>query len=77
LADEEKKKFLHENLCHFFMGTWSEGRAKPFEYSELQRQRFGIKEKVGKADRKVPQQPNIFNGQDQEERQKGMRWEQY
>jgi hypothetical protein len=31
-------------------------------YSELQRQRLKISERHGKADRKAPQQPNVFTG---------------
>lgn len=33
-------------------------------FTELHRQRFGIREKQGKADRKVPSQPNVFYGND-------------
>ena len=32
---------------------------KPFEYSELQRSRFG-EDKTGESDRKVPEQPSVF-----------------
>ena len=33
-------------------------------YTELIRQRCGVKGKMGKSDRKVPAQPNVFKGKD-------------
>jgi hypothetical protein len=33
-------------------------------YSELHRQRFNLREKNSQADRKVPNQPNVFYGND-------------
>ena len=33
-------------------------------YSELHRQRFSLREKNATADRKVPNQPNVFYGTD-------------
>lgn len=45
------------------LGTWGGGREKPFEYSELQRLRFGA-DKTGVSDRKVPLQPNVYYDSD-------------
>ena len=51
-------------MVEFFVGKWSEGNEKPFKITELQRQRMQISEREGKADRKVPCQPNVFVGKD-------------
>ena len=59
-----KTRYLHSVMVEFFVGKWSEGREKPFRISELQRQRMQITEKEGRADRKVPGQPNVFVGKD-------------
>ena len=47
---------IHSNLADYFIGTYGGGIPKPFEYSDLQRQRFGC-DRMGEADRKVPAQP--------------------
>eukprot|EP00106_Octopus_bimaculoides_P010882 XP_014778324.1 PREDICTED: NACHT and WD repeat domain-containing protein 2-like [Octopus bimaculoides] len=52
---------IHSNLAEYFIGTWGGGIPKPFEYSELQRQRFNLDDKHGEGDRKVPLQPLVFN----------------
>ena len=47
---------MHYNMAEYFRGTWA-GIPKPFEYSELQRSRFGLTDKKGDSDRKVPAMP--------------------
>lgn len=51
---------IQSNLAEYFIGTWGGGIPKPFEYSELQRQRFNLEDKHGEGDRKVPLQPLVF-----------------
>ncbi|CAG5115605.1 unnamed protein product [Candidula unifasciata] len=53
-------KELHSNMAEYFLGTYGGGIPKPFEYSELQRQRFHLEDKKSSADRKVPPQPVEF-----------------
>ncbi|XP_050388645.1 NACHT and WD repeat domain-containing protein 2 [Patella vulgata] len=55
---------MHSNLADYFLGTWGGGVPKPFEYTELHRQRFGLSEKKGEGDRKVPAQPLKFVDKD-------------
>ncbi|ESO82088.1 hypothetical protein LOTGIDRAFT_135306 [Lottia gigantea] len=55
---------MHSNLSDYFLGTWGGGIPKPFEYTELHRQRFNLHEKTGEGDRKVPQQPLKFVDKD-------------
>ena len=43
---------IHSNIADYFLGIWG-GRPKPFEYSELQRQRFFLDDVKGEEDRKV------------------------
>uniref|UniRef100_A0A1I8AA47 WD_REPEATS_REGION domain-containing protein n=2 Tax=Steinernema glaseri TaxID=37863 RepID=A0A1I8AA47_9BILA len=50
----------HSAIADYFLGTWA-GVPKPFQYTEVQKQRFGLVENEGFADRKVPKQPNIFH----------------
>ncbi len=50
---------IHSNIADYFLGIWG-GRSKPFEYSELQRQRFFLDDTKGESDRKVPEQPLYF-----------------
>ena len=50
---------IHSNVADYFLGIWG-GVPKPFEYSELQRMRFGLDETKGECDRKVPEQPLFF-----------------
>jgi hypothetical protein len=47
------KSAIHHNMAEYFMGLWGGGTPKPFEYSELQRQRFHLADTKGLADRKV------------------------
>ncbi|XP_013421183.1 NACHT and WD repeat domain-containing protein 2 [Lingula anatina] len=51
---------IHSNIAEYFLGTWGGGKPKPFEYSDLQRQRFGLEDKYGESDRKLPIQPAMF-----------------
>jgi len=52
---------LHSKLADYFLGIWGGGVAKPFDYTELQRQRFGLDSTTGsECDRKVPEQPLFF-----------------
>lgn len=51
---------MHSEMADYFLGTWGGGRPKPYEYSELQRQRFFLDETKGESDRKVPVQPLVF-----------------
>ena len=53
------KAEIHSQIADFFLGIWG-GKPKPFEYSELQRQRFFLEERSGECDRKVPEQPEFF-----------------
>ncbi|KAK3802261.1 hypothetical protein RRG08_004547, partial [Elysia crispata] len=51
---------IHSNTAEYFLGTYGGGIPKPFEYSDLQRQRFSLDGKQGSEDRKVPPQPLEF-----------------
>ncbi|PAA71014.1 hypothetical protein BOX15_Mlig015065g2 [Macrostomum lignano] len=53
------KSGIHSNLADYFLGKWA-GVPKPFVYSELQKQRFGLKDVNSESDRKVPPQPLRF-----------------
>ena len=53
---------IHSHIADYFLGVWGGGKAKPFEYSELQRQRFFLDSTKGESDRKVPEQPLFFTG---------------
>ncbi|VDM29827.1 unnamed protein product [Toxocara canis] len=53
----------HSALADYFLGIWG-GVPKPFQYTEMQKQRFGVIENEGLADRKVPKQPNLFQSKD-------------
>jgi hypothetical protein len=45
-------------------GIWGGGNPKPFQYTEIQKHRFGLKDKNAAADRKVPLQPLAFTAKD-------------
>ncbi|CAL1545368.1 unnamed protein product [Lymnaea stagnalis] len=51
---------IHSNTAEYFLGTYGGGIPKPFEYSDLQRQRFHLDDRQSAADRKVPPQPLEF-----------------
>uniref|UniRef100_A0A0K0EPQ8 NACHT domain-containing protein n=1 Tax=Strongyloides stercoralis TaxID=6248 RepID=A0A0K0EPQ8_STRER len=50
----------HSSMADYFLGIYGGGVQKAFQFTDLQKQRFGLFEKEGLADRKVPLQPNIF-----------------
>ncbi|CAG0888380.1 unnamed protein product [Darwinula stevensoni] len=56
--------YFHSSIADYFLGVWGGGRPKPFRYTEIQRHRFGLKDKEGEADRKVPLQPLVYYGKD-------------
>jgi hypothetical protein len=43
----------HALVADYFLGVWGGGVRKPFEYTELQRQRFFLDTTQGECDRKV------------------------
>jgi len=43
----------HAQLADYFLGVWGGGVLKPFEYTTLQKQRFGLESTHGACDRKV------------------------
>src|SRR6218665_386233 len=49
----------HSSMADYFLGIWG-GVPKPFQYSELQCQRFGLESSSGSCDRKVPEQPLFY-----------------
>lgn len=49
----------HAQMADYFLGVWG-GVPKPFEYTDLQCQRFGLESSTGSCDRKVPEQPLFF-----------------
>ncbi|CAB3397348.1 unnamed protein product [Caenorhabditis bovis] len=53
----------HSAMAEYFLGVWG-GVPKPYQYTEMQKQRFGVTENEGLADRKVPKQPNVFTTKD-------------
>ncbi|KAK2159956.1 hypothetical protein LSH36_143g06049 [Paralvinella palmiformis] len=55
---------MHSLIADYFLGIWGGGVKKPFEYSELQRQRFFLDSTKGAEDRKVPEQPLCFRDTD-------------
>uniref|UniRef100_A0A0K0FUG2 NACHT domain-containing protein n=1 Tax=Strongyloides venezuelensis TaxID=75913 RepID=A0A0K0FUG2_STRVS len=50
----------HSAMADYFLGIYGGGVKKAFQFTDLQKQRFGLFEKEGLADRKVPLQPNVF-----------------
>ena len=49
-------------MVDYYLGAWGGGKAKPFVYSNLLKERLGIADHGGEADRKVPEQPLYFKG---------------
>jgi len=35
-ATEQHRREIHSTLAHYYLGTWSRGRRKPFRYSSKQ-----------------------------------------
>lgn len=56
--------YFHSMIADYYLGIWGGGVPKPFRYTEIQRHRFGLAEKEGSADRKVPIQPLVFTSKD-------------
>ncbi|XP_023244232.1 NACHT and WD repeat domain-containing protein 2-like [Centruroides sculpturatus] len=56
--------YFHSSIADYFLGKWGGGKPKPFTYTEMQKQRFNLKDKSGEADRKVPLQPLYFTSKD-------------
>lgn len=52
--------YFHSSIADYYLGIWGGGVPKPFKFTEIQRHRFGLTEKEGLADRKVPVQPLVF-----------------
>lgn len=55
--------YFHSMIADYYLGIWG-GKAKPFKYTEIQRHRFGLTDKEGIADRKVPMQPLVFTNKE-------------
>lgn len=51
-------------IADYYLGIWGGGIPKPFKFTEIQRHRFGLADKEGSADRKVPIQPLVFTSKD-------------
>ncbi|XP_030375810.1 NACHT and WD repeat domain-containing protein 2 [Scaptodrosophila lebanonensis] len=56
--------YFHSMIADYYLGIWGGGIPKPFRFTEIQRHRFGLTEKEGSADRKVPIQPLVFTSKD-------------
>ncbi|XP_023233004.1 NACHT and WD repeat domain-containing protein 2-like [Centruroides sculpturatus] len=56
--------YFHCRFADYFLGIWGDGKMKPFKYTDIQRLRFGISDKQGMADRKVPKQPMVFESKE-------------
>ncbi|GAB0097357.1 NACHT domain-containing protein [Sergentomyia squamirostris] len=56
--------YFHSSIADYYLGIWGGGNPKPFKFTEIQRHRFGLTEKEGSADRKVPVQPLVFYNKD-------------
>jgi NACHT domain- and WD repeat-containing protein len=52
--------YFHSMIADYYLGIWGGGIPKPFKFTEIQRHRFGLTDKEGIADRKVPDQPLFF-----------------
>nr|XP_006825345.1 PREDICTED: NACHT and WD repeat domain-containing protein 1-like [Saccoglossus kowalevskii] len=60
LQDINMLSKFHQLCTEYYLGTWSGGRAKPFEYTEEQVKKF-MRPKQAEADRKVEAQPLKFS----------------
>ncbi|KAH8361900.1 hypothetical protein KR200_007131 [Drosophila serrata] len=56
--------YFHSMIADYYLGIWGGGVPKPFKFTEIQRHRFGLADKEGSADRKVPIQPLVFSSKD-------------
>ncbi len=55
---------IHSALADYFLGIWGD-KPKPFEYTELQRQKFNLPTTAGIEDRFVPDQPHFYTDADE------------
>ena len=44
---------FHNIMSEYFLGTYGNGKPKPFKFTEIQRHRFGLKSKDAAEDRQV------------------------
>jgi len=54
--------YLQDILSEYFMGSWAEGRKKPFQYTDKQQASFGLASRDGAEDRYLASQPLTFGG---------------
>ena len=59
-TNREIIRHYYTNLSEYFLGLWSGGKLKPYEYTQQQRSKFGISDRIGEADRKVSAQPLVY-----------------
>ncbi|XP_077862128.1 NACHT domain- and WD repeat-containing protein 1-like [Saccoglossus kowalevskii] len=59
LQNPQHVAYLHRKCSDYFMGKWSGGVKKPFEYTDAQVKKFN-RPKKDEADRKVAPQPLVF-----------------
>ena len=60
-TDTNLEKIVHENLGHFWLGTWGGYHAKAFKYEKFHVGRLKLKSPDSSACRHLPQQPIILN----------------
>ena len=48
--DEDVVRNFYKILSEYFLGTWSKGIEKPYNFTQQQRAKFGIKEREGRAE---------------------------
>ena len=59
MYDPKFKLYIHSQIADYFIGVWAKG-PKPFQYTPDQMRMFRLRSPHGEADRKVPEQPEIF-----------------
>ena len=53
LSKESDCQYFHNIMSEYFLGTFGNGKPKPFKFTEIQRHRFGLKSKDAAEDRQV------------------------
>ena len=53
LSQEADCQYFHNIMSEYFLGTFGNGKPKPFKFTEIQRHRFGLKSKDAAEDRQV------------------------
>ena len=53
LSQESDCQYFHNIMSEYFLGTFGNGKPKPFKFTEIQRHRFGLKSKDAAEDRQV------------------------